>query len=670
MKSRIYTGHIFHQRKYPAEHSFKYPVYFFALDVDELQELDRHVKGFGYNRFNALSVKSEDYMRLYKGTPWDKIREAFSHNGTLPLIRRVELLTMPRIAGYAFRPVSFFLCYGSRGELVAAVADVNNTFAENHLYRLEHPKQSEKSGAVCFEASKEFHVSPFYDMQGDYEFRFSQLGEGLDIRIDLYREGRLEFQSKLWGRALPLNTPNLIRSAMRYSLSVVLAFPWICWEAAKLHFRKKLQVFKKPVPASEMTSQYPLRGLLNKWRMSLMLGLLSRIDEGQIRVTLPDGTEKDLGDPESGVRANLRIRDWAFFKRVLRDGDVGFGETYTEGIWDTEDLTALLRILLRNLPSLEAPLRRFSWLGRLRNRLLHMLRPNSLQGSSQNIREHYDLSNDFFRLFLDPSMMYSCAYFAQGSEPLEEAQQAKISKILDKAQLTDSHHVLEIGCGWGSFAIEAVKRTGCRVTAVTISQEQFDWACRRVAEEGLESRIEVVLCDYRQLEGKYDRIVSIEMLEAVGHEYLGAFFKTCDALLKPDGWAVFQVITMPDERYEDYRASSDWIQKHIFPGGHLPSLGAISEALARETSLRIGEVENIGLHYAPTLARWRQRLLNRREEVRNLGFDENFLRKWVYYFAYCEAGFAEAFLNTLHLVLRRKEARPAHSPSGVADECN
>ncbi|MBE0582773.1 MAG: class I SAM-dependent methyltransferase, partial [Desulfofustis sp.] len=289
------------------------------------------------------------------------------------------------------------------------------------------------------------------------------------------------------------------------------------------------------------------------------------------------------------------------------------------------------------------------------NYLRHQLRANTIKGSSRNIREHYDLSNDFFATFLDPSMTYSSALFESDTDDLAQGQRNKIQTIIAKAGISKDDHVLEIGCGWGSFAIQVVQQTGCRVTGITLSHEQLSLARQRVREAGLEDCIDLQLRDYRHVEGQYDKIVSIEMLEAVGHAGLQPFFAACDKALRPGGKAVIQVITIPDRKYNAYRYSSDWIRKHIFPGGHLPSVGVLAKAMAGGSRLKINSLEQYGLDYAKTLDLWRQTLLTQRQEISELGYDENFLRKWDYYFAYCQAGFDAQIIDLAQLVVQKPE---------------
>jgi cyclopropane-fatty-acyl-phospholipid synthase len=324
---------------------------------------------------------------------------------------------------------------------------------------------------------------------------------------------------------------------------------------------------------------------------------------------------------------------------VVLGGDIGFGEAYMGGLFVTDDLASLLGVLIRAFSGGRRPRRMSAFLSGSLARLVRAGEANSLWGSPRNIRRHYDLSNDFFRLFLDTSMTYSAALFRSPDEPLEQAQENKLRAILRKAGIRSGHHVLEIGSGWGSFAVMAVRETGCRVTTLTLSLEQYAHVTDLVRGLGLDDRITVLLRDYRQVTGSFDRIVSIEMMEAVGHRYLGAFFQACHRCLRPGGRVVIQVITIPDQEYAAYRLRLDWIQKHIFPGGHLPSLTALCRAMTRTTPFIVDHLENIGPHYAITLQRWHERFRARLDQVRALGYDEVFLLKWEYYLKSCEAMF-------------------------------
>jgi len=646
MTARIYVGRVMHARREPVVHRFEYPLYWYALDLDALDELDRRVRLFGYNRPRLVSLWDRDYLRG-EGAIREKLVRELAAAGCADGVARVELVTMLRYLHYVFIPVSFYYCYRADGTLRAVVAEVNNTFGERHLYLLE-PAAGAAFPVRCT-AAKAMHVSPFNDLRGHYEFFFSALDESMDIRIDLVRDGRPVLHARLTGQARPLTDVELRRTLVRYPLAAALNMPRIVWEAGRLYFMKKLPVHPKPAPSSPMTrpAAPSLRERLG-WRGTE--ALLGRLQRCRLRVTLPDGSSREFGGREAGREAELAVRDWAMFGRVLRSGDVGFGEAFMHGEWDSGDLAGLMTLMAENTEWLSgAPAGPAAWVRRLR----HRARRNTRPGSRRNIRAHYDLGNDFYRLFLDEGLNYSCAVFADPGEPLEQAQRRKLESILGKARLGPADHVLEIGCGWGSFALEAARTTGCRVTGLSLSREQVALARERVAAAGLADRVAIELLDYRDVRGQFSRIVSIEMLEAVGHDFYGTFFAACDRLLAPGGWAVIQTITIPDQRYEAYRRRPDWIQQHIFPGGHLPSLTGLCRAMTRHSRFVVEDLENIGPHYAPTLAEWRRRFERQREALLTLGFDEVFQRKWRYYFSYCEAGFAARLLNGLQLVLRR-----------------
>jgi cyclopropane-fatty-acyl-phospholipid synthase len=392
-----------------------------------------------------------------------------------------------------------------------------------------------------------------------------------------------------------------------------------------------------------------------------VLAALDKIRRGRLSLTLPDGTTRVFGEQDTPLAANITVVRPDFFRRVLLWGDVGFGEAYQAGDFTTGDLTAVIRLFIENGEAMEVENGRWAAWGRLRNRLRHLLNRNTVAGSRRNIYAHYDLGNEFFSLFLDPTLMYSCARFEAG-DGLEQAQRRKVESILDKARVQKGDKVLEIGSGWGTCAVEAAKR-GAEVTTITISRRQYEFVKARLEREGLEGKVTVLLRDYRKMEGSFDKIVSIEMIEAVGHEFLGTFFATCDRLLRPDGLVVIQAITIPDQRYEAYRRGCDWIQKHVFPGALLPSLTAMCDALTRHTDLVVEDVENIGIHYTRTLRLWREALLAKADRVKALGFDDAFLRTWDYYFSYCEAGFGTRTLGDLQLVLTRPNNRRLPHPS-------
>lgn len=354
----------------------------------------------------------------------------------------------------------------------------------------------------------------------------------------------------------------------------------------------------------------------------------------------------------------MHIKNERFFRRCVLSGEIGFGESFVDGDWETEDLRGVLNWFTNNSetsPTLSQSKNKgllFRILGTM-ERMRHATRKNTKPGSRKNIHEHYDLSNDFFSLMLDSSMAYSSGIYRNNEDSLAEAQINKFKMIFEKLQLSPDDHLLEIGSGWGGFAVYAAERSGCRVTSVTISEEQFSYASRLIEERGLSDRVSIVLQDYRDIEGQYDKIVSIEMVEALGHEYLDVYFSKCASLLAPHGIMVLQAITFPDPHYERYLRSIDFTQKHIFPGSSLLSLRETLNSLQRTGDLMAWDVESIGIHYARTLYDWRMNVERNREKVLSLGFSETFLRKWIYYLTFCEVGFANRYINDLQIVLSR-----------------
>jgi len=389
----------------------------------------------------------------------------------------------------------------------------------------------------------------------------------------------------------------------------------------------------------------------------VILGLLSKMPLGKAVISLPDGSDITIGNGE-GTSCNIRIQNPAFFKRCVLYGDIGFGEAYVDGDWDTDNITNVIKWFLLNVdhaPTVSGSSAKTGFLNILKaiNKLYHLKRGNSLSGSRRNISEHYDLNNDFFALFLDPTMTYSSAYYTREDMTLEEAQLEKYDRLCRQLHLKPGDHVLEIGSGWGGNAIYMAKTYGCKVTTLTISEEQYKLAKERIAKEKLEDKITILVKDYRLMEGSFDKIVSIEMLEAVGADYYNEYFKKCSDLLKKDGIFAIQVITCPDSRFESLKNGVDWIQKHIFPGSLLPSVGAINQAVNSTSNLTLVDLKDIGLHYAHTLHVWHKAFNEKLDEAKKLGFDNYFIRKWNYYLCYCEAAFTMRNINVMQLVYTR-----------------
>jgi cyclopropane-fatty-acyl-phospholipid synthase len=386
----------------------------------------------------------------------------------------------------------------------------------------------------------------------------------------------------------------------------------------------------------------------------LVLDRLARVRRGHLVIRLPDGSVRTFPGRRRGASpvVELDVHRWRFFPRLLRRGDVGAGEAYVDGDWSSPDPVGLTRWFLANEAEL-APPSVLGAVGRVRDRLVHMLRCNTRRQAKRNIHAHYDLSNELYAAFLDPTMTYSSALFDRPDLDLEAAQRRKYQRLARWAGLSAGQHVLEIGCGWGGFAEFAAGELGCRVTGITLSEKQAAYARRRMQQRGLDRLVTIEVVDYRDLTKRFDAIVSIEMLEAVGHRFLDVFFATCDRLLRPGGRMALQTITIPDQVYDRYRRGTDWVRAYIFPGGHLPSLGAIQGSLARRTPLVIERLDDIAGHYATTLRLWRRRFWSAEDRIRNLGFDDRFLRTWDFYLATCEAAFSMRQIGVLQLALVR-----------------
>ena len=399
--------------------------------------------------------------------------------------------------------------------------------------------------------------------------------------------------------------------------------------------------------------------MMMQWAKAALLSGLGGMTGGTLTLECRDRTHR-FGEGD-GLEAMMVVHDERFFLRALTGSDIGIGESFMDGDWTTPDLVPLARLMLRNRRILEDQGRITGVLHRLAGAIARRLRDNSLAGSRRHIHRHYDLGNDFFRLFLDAELlMYSCGYFESAADSLEIAQSQKIDRICRRLRLAPSDHVLEIGSGWGGFAVWAATRYGCRVTTTTISDEQFrhvrEWRSR-LGEAG--ARVDVLRADYRELTGQFDKVVSIEMFEAVGLNHYDDYFAAADRLLSPDGAMLLQTITVDDQWFPKYHGTPDWIEKYIFPGGELASVGEILKSLARTTSLSMYQAENFGTHYARTLHAWRTRFHRSLDRVRALGFDERFIRMWDLYLASCEAAFLERHAGVFQMLLVKNNSQRA-----------
>jgi cyclopropane-fatty-acyl-phospholipid synthase len=409
------------------------------------------------------------------------------------------------------------------------------------------------------------------------------------------------------------------------------------------------------IPSSNVGENSERFRLLDRLGRRLIIGTLKNIRKGRLTL-VEDGRESTYGE-DDGLDITITVTDPRFYGVVAFGGAIGAAEAYMYGYWTCNDLTKVVQFFLQNrtlLEEMDTGMARFATPLR---KGLHWVNKNTRSGSRRNIAAHYDLGNDFFRLWLDPTMMYSSAVFERDDMSLEEASIAKLDRICRKLELTPDDHVLEIGTGWGGFAVYAAGEYGCRVTTTTISREQYEYAKQRVEDAGLADRVELLLEDYRDLDGQYDKLVSIEMIEAVGNEFMDTYFDQCARLLRDDGMMLLQAITIADQRYQDALRSVDFIQRYIFPGGFLPSVTAILQSVTQSSNMRIYHLEDIGAHYAETLGRWREAFANNLNRIWTMGYGEEFLRMWHYYFCYCEGGFKERAIGTVQVLFVKPDSR-------------
>jgi cyclopropane-fatty-acyl-phospholipid synthase len=658
MNSQVFTGVVSHGRHWPQKHYFSYPVYFYRFDLNELPELDRTLPGFRYNRFSVVRMDDKDYLWRGNQSLKDKIAKVLEKMGYAEPIHRVELISFAKYLNIIFRPVSFFLCYNAANLCRLILAEVHNTFRETHLYVLKDP--DEQSDTLCFEIPKAFHVSPFFDMSGKYNIRFKDDGQTIEIAVELTKLECGEkpvFFARLTGQGHPLTSHTLYRTLLKYPFNAMLNIPRILRQSLTLYFQKKLPVYSKPIPYNEYTMRKQLPSWFARRGMKAYFSFFKKQSIGAITVKLPEGESRVFGPADSGMSTELQIKDYRFFSLLAKAGEIGLGIAYEKGYWTSRNLPEFMDFMLSATQSHSVRMRWYSNLVKTFYLAWNIRNKNTLSRAQKNISQHYDLSNAMYEMFLDETLTYSCAIFDRDNEALADAQLRKIDRILEKACLSKHHHLLEIGTGWGTLAIRAATLYGCRVTSITLSKEQQQLAQQRIAQAGLSDRIEVLLCDYRNVTGQYDRIISVEMLEAVGKAYYPTFFRRCDRLLNANGILVIQTITIPDQRYKAYSKTTDWMRLFIFPGGLLPSLTALTETVTKHTSFVVKHVESIGPNYALTLARWKERFLANREKILELEFSESFIRRWEYYFSYCQAGFAQHYLDNLQIVLTRPRNR-------------
>lgn len=683
MNSRLLTCRVQHQRFTPKEHSFSYPLYTCLFDIDELPLLNTQLRLFGHNKKRLLSLHDADYLERGSETIRTKLTHLFSaKNVELRATDTVFLVTSARFLNYAFNPVCFYWIFRDEA-LHGCAAEVNNTFGEKHIYILpgsgsmakktelsqendtSHPTASTDVFPAQYSSPKQFHVSPFMDMQGSYAFSFEDIRQTLDVTVTLYHDTTKAFEATLIEEErFPLTDATLLKTVVTKPFTTHLTMPRILWQAGKIHLGKGIRYHPKPEPDNDMTIRHKTTiSRKDKLAFAIIKRVLNKVRYGQLTLILPDDTSVHFTGTLPGPTASISVHSYALFRNILLHGDIGLGEGYTQKLWESEDVVSLIQFFLKNrkIYATSSNFLQNIWAygtGLVRKQVHATAPHNDQAGSKANIAAHYDLSNDLFRCFLDPTLTYSCALFLEPDnvhENLTEAQLRKNRELADKVGISATDHVLEVGCGWGGFAEQTAKERGCKVTGVTLSQEQYDYATQRIQQAGLEHLVDIQLLDYRNLTSQYDKIVSIEMLEAVGHKFHAEYFQQLEKLLNPKGKIAIQTITIKDSLYSRYCCKTDWLRKHIFPGGELPSLSRICTVVSGNTGLALERVDAYGQHYANTLSQWREKFNTSWSDVEQLGFDEKFKRTWNYYLASCEAGFLQGHIDDLHILLAHAE---------------
>jgi len=656
MHSAIYRGMIHHRRVAESNHEFRHAIDMVYLDLDELDDLlgGRLTR----SRPGAIRFRRSDYLGDPNVPLADAVRSLVAERTSMTPLGPVRLLTNLRSFGHCFNPVSFYYCFAHDGEhLEAIVAEVTNTpWGERHAYVLTG---GERDGLAATSGSfdKALHVSPFMGMDQRYLWRAPAPGSSLTVHIESRESDVRVFDATLDLRRSPLHRRGLAAMTLRHPTGTRRSMALIYAHAVVLRLKG---VRVKPRPgAGHSRAQAVTRRMI--------LALAGRISTGRLTVREEGQPDAVLG-PGGSVDATIEVRSprvWPVIGRGVR----GCVEAYVEGLWDSPDLAAVFRVAARNVAIVD-PVRdhiafvRMPWL-RLRSGFAR----NTAARSRRDIAAHYDLGNDLFRLMLDPLMMYSCGIFEHGDSTLREAQLQKLETVCEKLDLGPNDHVVEVGSGWGGFAIYAATTRACRVTTTTISPEQHAFATRRVEELGLQHLVDVRIDDYRELTGVYDKLVALEMIEAVGHQDFGTFFACCSALLAPHGTMLLQAITVDDRAYEVSKLARSFIRTYIFPNGCLPSRRVIADCLARRTDMTMVGLEDFSPHYAETLRRWRANFDGAAQEIARLGFDERFCRLWRAYLAYCEAGFEERRIGLVQMVID-KPAHPARAAVTSRDSCD
>lgn len=644
----VVRGRTYHERRVPKRHAFEYSYngLFFNLLSDAASEWVERM-----NRYKLLSICSSDYFFSKKESIRDQLKEFILTRCRSDVIfDQVYFFTTPRVLGFVFNPVNFYFGF-FKSEQTFFLAEVNNTYRERFVY---FEKVSREGRADFF---KRLFVSPFFNTEGVYKIFYKLTSDSLYVGVDYRVNGQSYLFANFKGEIQPCETlRSLIWFFLKNPLSFYSTLPRIYWQGLKLWLFKMLPVRKRKTPEDEGLVWAEPYSLITQHCRNKILKALERCRKGRLVLKEPAGRELVFGGDEDGFTATVKVKDFDFYRKVFFGGNVGFGDSFVDEIWDSSNPAAVVGFLLHNWSDIENI--KGSWGLRILSWLSHLARSNFRKIARKNIAFHYDQPVDFFKLFLDKRLVYSCAHFdpnAASDDDLESAQLRKIDSIFEEIELKSSDHLIDVGCGFGGLAIRAVERYGCKVTAVTISRTQFEYVKSLIKSRGMEKYIELRFVDYRDIDGKFDKVVSVEMIEAVGHSFLQKFLKKLDSILKPGGYISLQAICYPDFDYYRYLRRADWIQMRIFPGSFLPSLEVIHRCLVK-TSLIIDMCYDKAFDYAKTLRIWRENLIARQKEALEF-VNPAQLRSWIFYFASCEAEFATQWLRLLRLRLKRPNER-------------
>ena len=642
---KLIIGHTEHNRV--NTNKFKYPLYMLEVDTSQLKQLNAKTL-IGYNQTNLLSIHDSDFLYDNNKSIDEKIRPILKEYKRHQSIEKTILITIPRFIKKTFRPVNFFLSYDKHNELIGMIAEVTNTYKESYFYKVEKNEQSKR-----IIIDKEFHVSPFFEEKGSYEFNIIDNHNTFEVHMNYEIDGKKIFYANFVGKKYELTKKMIAKITIQYPLTCLLVYPRILYQAAILKFKKKLNHFSKPnLPKNNVLRHQPVTMFQN-----IVLKKLrnngKKIKFGQCNITFPNIEPIHLGNKKNGIQANINVQSMSFLKSVQTSGEIGLGESYMKGEWTSNKPANVIAFMIENKKQLDKSFNGVFY-KTISNIIKHRKKHNSKKNSKKNIQEHYDLGNDFYKLFLDNTMIYSSGLFKNKKDTLEDSQKQKVDTLISKLNIKENDHVLEIGSGWGYTALTLAQQYKCKVTTITLSHEQKKYTEELIKKNNCDHLITVKIEDYRTVKGEFDAIISIEMIEAVGHKYLSNYFEVCNNRLKKNGVLAIQAITYPDKYYKHYNNGTDFIRKHIFPGGHLPSLEIIKKIINKHTQLDEFNKLNIAQSYATTLTHWRDSLLSKKDQLYKMGFSDAFINKWDYYFAYCEAAFSTDYLGCYQLHYKKK----------------